>query len=126
MEVRPIMDETEMITYFVRTLPEPFYGYMIALRANEFSDLIEIGERLDVETKEGRLKVGSQAPHKGGPNIKEVLKKNEEEMNLINQLQEGQFGRTNDQQNQNKRTFDDRPMPNFKVAYSQLFQDLQA
>lgn len=83
MEVRPIMEEPEIITHFIRTLHNLFYTHMIALNAKEFSDLIEIGERLDVETKEGRLDIGNSISKKGGPTSVTTHKKKEGEVSFV-------------------------------------------
>ena len=51
VEVQPPMTEKEMISEFIKLLPEPFFSYMLGAHVGEFSHLFEIGERVDSLTK---------------------------------------------------------------------------
>ena len=56
-QVIPPMLESEMCSYFIRTLEGPFFETMLGTLVKEFIDLIEIGERIEANIQEGRVEL---------------------------------------------------------------------
>ena len=54
-QVQPPLIQSELCSYFLRTLQNPYYKYMVGTHVTYFSNLIEIGERIDANVREGRI-----------------------------------------------------------------------
>ncbi|XP_048133057.1 uncharacterized protein LOC125314568 [Rhodamnia argentea] len=58
-EVRPPLEEPEMISMFVKTLPNEFYQKLIGAGFQNFPLLVEAGERIEGGMHEGRIAEGA-------------------------------------------------------------------
>jgi len=45
-QVQPPMMQSEMCSYFVRSLPNSYYEIMLGTHIKEFEDLFKVGERV--------------------------------------------------------------------------------
>ncbi|XP_073222384.1 uncharacterized protein [Cicer arietinum] len=57
-QVEPPLSEKEMVTMFINTLQPPFYDKMIGSVSSNFSDLVIIGERVEMGLKSGKISSG--------------------------------------------------------------------
>ncbi|XP_004517106.1 uncharacterized protein, partial [Cicer arietinum] len=82
-QVEPPLSEKEMVTMFINTLQPPFYDKMIGSVSSNFSDLVIIGERVEMGLKSGKIASG----YTGLNNTKKLPaganKKNEEESHFV-------------------------------------------
>ncbi|RDX57795.1 hypothetical protein CR513_62935, partial [Mucuna pruriens] len=54
-QVQPPLIEKEMVSTFIDTLPSPFYEIVIGSVSPNFTDLVIIGERVEVGLKRGKF-----------------------------------------------------------------------
>lgn len=54
-QVEPPLSEKEMVTMFIETLQSPFYDNMIGSVSSSFSDLVVIGERVEMGMRSGKI-----------------------------------------------------------------------
>ncbi|XP_020222728.1 uncharacterized protein LOC109805146 [Cajanus cajan] len=54
-QVQPPLSEKEMVAMFIDTLQSPFYDRMIGNVSSNFSDLVVIGERVEVGIRSGKI-----------------------------------------------------------------------
>ncbi|XP_073224461.1 uncharacterized protein [Cicer arietinum] len=82
-QVEPPLSEKEMVTMFINTLQPPFYDKMIGSVSSNFSDLVIIGERVEMGFKSGKIASG----YTGLNNTKKLPaganKKKEEESHFV-------------------------------------------
>ncbi|RDX92964.1 hypothetical protein CR513_24835, partial [Mucuna pruriens] len=72
---QPSLSENEMATMFIDTLHSAFYEKMVGNMAANFSDLVLIGERIEVRMRIGKIVVEAAIPH---PNESPDLEEEEE------------------------------------------------
>ncbi|KAF8396330.1 hypothetical protein HHK36_017946 [Tetracentron sinense] len=53
--VKPPMTETEMVSTFISTLKQPYYGYLLGYYASNFAIIVHIGDGIDDGIKTGKL-----------------------------------------------------------------------
>ncbi|KAF8396741.1 hypothetical protein HHK36_018371 [Tetracentron sinense] len=53
--VKPPMTETEMVSTFISTLKQPYYGYLLGYYASNFATIVHIGDGIDDGIKTGKL-----------------------------------------------------------------------
>ncbi|KAF8398260.1 hypothetical protein HHK36_017187 [Tetracentron sinense] len=53
--VKHLMTETEMVSTFISTLKQPYYGYLLGYYASNFATIVHIGDGIDDEIKTGKL-----------------------------------------------------------------------
>ncbi|KAF8396321.1 hypothetical protein HHK36_017936 [Tetracentron sinense] len=53
--VKPPMTETEMVSTFISTLKQPYYGYLLGYYASNFTTIVHIGDGIDDGIKTGKL-----------------------------------------------------------------------
>ncbi|XP_039156219.1 uncharacterized protein LOC120287477 [Eucalyptus grandis] len=58
-QVRPPLDDVEMVKLFLNTLPPDFYNKMIGFDCGNFTRLVAIGERIEEAMHEGRITEGT-------------------------------------------------------------------
>ncbi|RDY10066.1 hypothetical protein CR513_05471, partial [Mucuna pruriens] len=66
-QVQPPLIEKEMVYTFIDTLPSPFYEIVVGSVSSSFTDLVIIGERVEVGLKRG--KKATQERKKGEENV---------------------------------------------------------
>jgi len=54
-QVEPPLHDKEMVTMFVSTLQPPFYEHMVGNVSSIFTDIIIIGERIEIGLKNGKI-----------------------------------------------------------------------
>ncbi|XP_054801468.1 uncharacterized protein LOC129305471 [Prosopis cineraria] len=143
-QVQPPMVNSELCSYFIRALPKPFYQHMIGTHVTDFADLMVIGERIDIDIREGKIAT-SQAESSSRKNYDQ--KKKEGNVNYIQPIRQAatnsqvpyqvegrnqrqqQFGfRPNkhgqDGERRNVQSRDSRPWPNFGLTNAELYHKL--
>lgn len=65
-QVQPSLSEKEMVTMFIDLLQSPFYDRMIGNVSSNFSDLVVIGERVEMGVRSGKITLTST----GSTNVK--------------------------------------------------------
>ena len=60
--VQPPLLEKELIDMFMRTLQGLYYENMVGSISLGFSDLVNIGERIETRIKNGKIQGGHQIP----------------------------------------------------------------
>ncbi|KAF8370089.1 hypothetical protein HHK36_031876 [Tetracentron sinense] len=53
--VKPPMTETEVVSTFISTLKQPYYGYLLGYYASNFATIVHIGDGIDDGIKTGKL-----------------------------------------------------------------------
>lgn len=59
--VSPSLEEKEMKKLFMKTLSLLYYGWMVASAPSDFSEMVNMGLRLEEGVREGRSKEGSSS-----------------------------------------------------------------
>ncbi|RDX90836.1 hypothetical protein CR513_27258, partial [Mucuna pruriens] len=77
--IQPLLSDKEMITIFINTLHLPFYEKIVGNMSINFSDLVLIGERVEVGMKKGEIVAEATTSHTNKSHDKEE----EEETDLI-------------------------------------------
>ncbi|KAF8393866.1 hypothetical protein HHK36_020064 [Tetracentron sinense] len=54
-QVKPPMSETEMVSTFISTLKQPYYGYLLGYYASNFATIVHIEDGIDDVIKTGKL-----------------------------------------------------------------------
>lgn len=144
-QVQPALQKSEVTSYFIQTLPDPYNKIMLGTNAKDLADLVEIRERIDIQIRKGKLNSPSitEGTRKG-----QFSKKTEEKVNDVcasnqfprpiqywaggrssgnggpNQVS-SKLERGNEQRN-NRPAKDTRLWSNFSCTNEELYQDLFA
>ncbi|XP_073222404.1 uncharacterized protein [Cicer arietinum] len=82
-QVEPPLSEKEMVTMFINTLQPPFYDKMIGSVSSNFSDLVIIGERVEMGLKSGKIASGYTGLNNTKKLPVDANKKKEEESHFV-------------------------------------------
>ena len=151
-EVQPPLMESEFCSYFIRTLSDPYYKIMLGTHVNDFADLIVVGERIDSDIRDGRLEVSSAEGRRVVGNKKKEGEVNYIQNSYQHPQNQSVPQQRRDQPRPNFLAYqsapqqqpfvqqnpggqsrgsrfppqprDDRPLPNFNVSRTELYNDL--
>ncbi|RDX67654.1 hypothetical protein CR513_53435, partial [Mucuna pruriens] len=76
-KVQPLITEREMVTMFIDTLPSPYYDKVVGNVASSFTDLVVVGERIELGIRRGNF---AQSSNSVGFSKKLTSKKKKGEM----------------------------------------------
>ncbi|XP_050915283.1 uncharacterized protein LOC127130288 [Lathyrus oleraceus] len=82
-QVVPPMEEKEMTKVFLKTLDTFYYERMIASAPTDFTDMVNMGVRLEEAVREGRLVREGSSSSSGAKRYDGFMKKKEQETNVV-------------------------------------------
>ncbi|XP_050878820.1 uncharacterized protein LOC127082634 [Lathyrus oleraceus] len=82
-QVVPPMEEKEMTKVFLKTLDTFYYERMIASAPTDFTDMVNMGVRLEEAVREGRLVREGSSSSSGAKRYGGFMKKKEQETNVV-------------------------------------------
>ena len=69
--VQPPLDDRELVDMFLGTLSGPYFNHLIGSSSSGFTELIMIGERVEVRIKSGKIQKGASSSTEKKPFKKE-------------------------------------------------------
>ncbi|XP_019431812.1 PREDICTED: uncharacterized protein LOC109338916 [Lupinus angustifolius] len=85
VQVQPKMTMPEMCSYFMGTLGTPYIGIMAGVAYKDFRELMDVGDRIEMLIKAGKLSVGEVDGNGTRKNVPQ--KKKENEVNQVHRQQ---------------------------------------
>ncbi|RDX90789.1 hypothetical protein CR513_27294, partial [Mucuna pruriens] len=61
-QVQPPITEREMVTMFIDTLPSPYYDKVVGNVASNFTNLVVVGERIELGIQRGKFAQTNSGP----------------------------------------------------------------